>query len=184
MRVTTGSRSTVSGISGSAALASRSANRHPGHRRARKQGRDLPGHPGIARAAPGHRQHEHDRRRHHQRGTDDVEPVRALVARQLVQRAIGDEERDGAHRQVDPEDQRPVHAIGEHAAEQRADHAREHEHDRRIALVARPLARRHEVGDDGLGDRQDAAAADAPAARAPRSAPTWWAPARRRPNRR
>ena len=49
--------------------------------------------------------------------------------------------------------------IGEKAADQRADHAREHEGRCRLGLIARPLPRRHEVGDDGLGDRKNAATA-------------------------
>src|SRR5437764_283086 len=39
--------------------------------------------------------------------------------------------------------------------------SRRHEHDRGVALVTRPLARRHHVADNGVRDRQDAAAADA-----------------------
>ena len=148
-------------MSGSSAVASRKREQAPHHGRHRDQAENLPGRPRIARPAPCHRQHQHDRRADHQGGADDIELMRALVARQLFQRAVGHDERDRAHRQVDPEDERPVHAVGEHAAQHRADDARDHEHDRRIALIARPLARRHQVGDDGLGDRQDAAAADA-----------------------
>ena len=51
--------------------------------------------------------------------------------------------------------------IGEQAAEHRAERARGHEHDRGVALDDRPLARAQQIGDDGLRDRQQPAAADA-----------------------
>ncbi len=64
-------------------------------------------------------------------------------------------------RQVDPEDQRPVQLLGEHAAEHRPEHAGGHEHRGDQALVAGTLLGRDDVGDDGLGQRDQAAAADA-----------------------
>ena len=66
-----------------------------------------------------------------------------------------------AERQVDPEDQRPVQMLGEHAAEHRAGDRGGGEHRAEIALVAPALARRDGVADDGLRQRDQSAAAEA-----------------------
>ena len=126
-----------------------------------EQAQDRPRAPAVARAAPGHRQHQRERGEHHQGRARNIELVRLLVPRQRLQRAVGHPQRDEAKRQVDPEDHGPVHVVGQHAAQHRAGDARHHEHDRGVALVARPLPRRDHVADDGVGERQDAAAADA-----------------------
>ena len=86
--------------------------------------------------------------------------VRAVVPRQAAQRTRGHHQRDGAERQIDPENERPVQMIGEQAAEHRTKNAGAHEHHRRVALRHRALARRKQVGDDGLRDRDKPAAAD------------------------
>ena len=70
-------------------------------------------------------------------------------------------QRGDAERQVDPEDQRPVELLGEEAAEHRAADRGHREHRADIALVAAALARRDDVGDDGLRQRHQAAAAEA-----------------------
>ena len=152
----------------------------PYHGRASNERDDLWRSPGVMLAAPGERQQQRERRCHHQPGAGEVEPMRALVARQAAQRPVSHQQRGGAERHVDPEDHRPVHIIGEHAAEHRADDARTHEHDRGIALHDRPLARRQEVRDHRLRERQDAAAAESLAATARGSARPSSAPARRR----
>jgi hypothetical protein len=46
------------------------------------------------------------------------------------------------------------------SAERRADHRRDAEHARHVALDPRPLGRRVDVADDGAGDRLDGAGAD------------------------
>ena len=68
-----------------------------------------------------------------------VEPVRPIVARQRAQRAIGQTRARQPQRQVDPEDQRPVQLLREHAAQDRTDHARRHEHRRDHAPGSAPV---------------------------------------------
>ena len=63
--------------------------------------------------------------------------------------------------QVDPEDHRPVQVLGEKPAEHRPGEARGHEHAGEIDLVAAALPGRHEIGDDGLRERDEPAAAEA-----------------------
>ena len=113
------------------------------------------------RAAPGQRQHQRQRRRDHCRRAEDVELMPAIVARQFTQRAVGGCQRDDAERHIDPENQRPVQMVSEQTAEHRTERARSHEHDRRVALDDWPLARAQQIGDDGLRDWQQPAAADA-----------------------
>jgi hypothetical protein len=133
----------------------------PHQRRRREQRQHRPREPRIAHAAPGEREQQQHRRQQHHRGPDHVELVRPVVARNELQRAVGHQHGDDAERQVDPEDERPVQIVGEEAAGERAEDRRGHEHHRRIALEDRALARRQDVGDHGLRQRQDAAAAKA-----------------------
>ena len=65
-----------------------------------------------------------------------------------------------AERHVDPEDHRPVQMFGEHAAEHRPADTGRHPHAAEIGLVLAALARGHHVGNHGLHDRHDAAAAE------------------------
>ena len=133
----------------------------PEHNGAGEQANDPPRAPRIIRAAPGQRQHQRERGADHQTGADHVELVRPIVARQCPQRALGHDQRDRAERQIDPENQRPMQMIGQHSAQHRTENAGAHEHDRGAALHHRTFARRQQIGDDSLRDRQQAAAADA-----------------------
>ncbi len=85
----------------------------------------------------------------------------ALSERQPSQHARGQRQRDQAERQVDPEDQRPMQMLGQHAAQHRAADRGRGEHRADITLVAAALLRRHDIGDDGLRQRHQPAAAEA-----------------------
>ena len=122
--------------------------------------------PVEAAPAPGQRQQQRHRRRHHQQRADHVEPVLARMIRHALEHVGGHAERGEAERQVDPEDQRPVEMLGEEAAEHRPADRGGGEHRADIALVAAALARRDDVGDDGLRQRHQPAAAQ-PLQRAP-----------------
>ncbi len=113
------------------------------------------------RAPQAQRQHESERRADHQRRADDVELVRPVIARQTAQRAFGHDQSGTAERDVDPENERPVQVVGQQTANHRAENAGAHEHDRGAALHHRAFARREQIGNDGLRDRQQTAAADA-----------------------
>ena len=115
----------------------------------------------IARAAPGQRQHQRDRGHHHQSGADEVELVAAVVARQALQLHVRQKRRRRRQRHVDPEYHRPVQMLGDESAEHRPAAAGDDPDRAGIGLVVAALARRHRVGDDRLGERHDAAAADA-----------------------
>ena len=134
---TIGARSTDNGMNGSGARVQAAAEGQPQHRGAASSPRIVGDVPRIARAAPGHRQHQRQRGANHQQRADHVELVRSVVPRQFAQRAIGQHQRQQAERQIDPEDQRPMHVVGQHAAEHRAEDARRHEHHRGVGLVAR-----------------------------------------------
>jgi hypothetical protein len=75
------------------------------------------------------------------------------------QRDRDDHERDDPDRQVDVEHPAPGQAVGEEPAEQRPDDARDAEDRAEGALVLAPLAGRHDVGHDRLGQHYQAAAA-------------------------
>ena len=104
-------------------------------------------------------QHQRHRGGDQQHGAQNVELVRAVVAGQALQRRIADEEGQCAQRQVDPEDQRPVQVLGEEAAERGAEQAGQQEDAGEIDLILAALLGRHDVGDDGLGQRDEPAAA-------------------------
>ena len=93
----------------------------PQHRRGRDEADDRPGQPAKLRAAPIERQQQRHRGSDHQRHARDIEFVRAVVPRQAAQRPTGHHQRDGAERQIDPEDERPMQMIGEEPAEHRAE---------------------------------------------------------------
>ncbi|OIQ70904.1 hypothetical protein GALL_474820 [mine drainage metagenome] len=63
-------------------------------------------------------------------------------------------------RHVDPEDHRPMQVFGEDTAEDRSADTRRHPHAAEIGLVLAALARRHNIRNHGLHDRQNAAAAE------------------------
>ena len=70
-----------------------------------------------------------------------------------------DDQRDDADGDVDVEDPAPGQVVDEHPAQQRADDAGQAEHGAEQADVLAPLARRHDVADDGLrADHQPARA--------------------------
>ena len=81
--------------------------------------------------------------------------------RQMRERAARHQKSRGTQRQVDPEDPPPCQVMREQTADHRAGHARDREHAADVALIAAAFAQRHDVGDDGLGDRDQSAAADA-----------------------
>jgi hypothetical protein len=118
------------------------------------------GGPRVAHAAHVERQHEGDAGEHDQRRADDVEPVRALVARQPAQQRRGDRQRGEPHRDVDPEDHRPVQVVGNEAAERRPAAARGRIGEREIGVVAPALLRRHQVAEHDHAHRREAAAAE------------------------
>jgi hypothetical protein len=76
--------------------------------------------PGKARAARGEREQQRNRRRHHQKASEYVELMRALVARQPLERLAACQKGQKTERDVDPENQRPVQIFRQHASEQRA----------------------------------------------------------------
>ena len=133
----------------------------PKHRRGGDEADDLPGQPAKLRAAPIERQQQRHRGADHQRNARDIEFMRAVVPRQPAQRPAGHHQRDGAERQIDPEDERPMQMIGQKPAEHRTENTGAHEHHRRVALRHRPLARAQEIGNDGLRYRNEPAAAHA-----------------------
>lgn len=112
------------------------------------------------RAAPAQRQQQRDGGRAHQQRAEHIELVRMVMGRQAAQGAVAHHAGADAERHVDPEDQRPVQMLGEEPAEDRAGDGGGDEHHREIALVAAALARSHQQTDDGLGERDQATAAD------------------------
>ena len=111
-------------------------------------------------ATPIERQQQCHRGGDHECHAGNVERVRTVVPWQTAQGTRRHHQRDGAQRQIDPENERPVQVIGEQSAEHRAENARAHKHDGRVALCDRALARRKKVGDYGLRDWNQPAAAD------------------------
>ena len=98
---------------------------------------------------------------HHQRGAGEIDLVGAFVDRHEFQLPVGQHRRRQGERHVEPKDHRPVQMLGNDAAEHRAGGAGDDPDRAGIGLVIAALARRHRVGDDRLGQRHDAAAADA-----------------------
>ena len=84
----TGLRITLSGRNGSGAWRSHHTKASAERERDREQHDDRRREPRHARAARGERDQEHGRGRDHQHGADEVEPVRAVVARQPLHRAM------------------------------------------------------------------------------------------------
>ena len=102
-----------------------------------------------------------------------------------LQALVGDQKaRASPSGQVDPEDHRPVEVLGEKPAQHRPGEARGHEHAGEIDLIAAALPGRHEIGDDGLRERDEPAAAEALQAARQDQRTACWAPARRRSSRR
>ena len=122
---------------------------------------DLLRQPRIARAAPGQRQKQRHRGGHHQRGAGEIDLVGAFVDRHAFELPVGQHRRRQGERHVEPKNHRPVQMLGDDAAEHRAGGAGDDPDRTGIGLVIAALARRHRVGDDRLGQRHDAAAADA-----------------------
>ena len=149
-----------SGISGSWRASQPPAEGEPEQERQPDQPRDLRRRPGVARAAPGQRQQQGHRRAGDQHRAENVELVRPLMARQPLQRRVRHPVGGEPQRQVDPEDHRPVQRLGDHAAEHRPEQRRGHEDGGDIDLVFAALLGRHHVGDDGLRQRDQPAAAE------------------------
>ena len=82
---TTGLCSTPGGISGSGARRMRSGEKTPEHERGGKQPEHRQGRPGIADPAPAQAEQQSDGGRHEKSRAEQVEPVRTVVARQLLQ---------------------------------------------------------------------------------------------------
>ncbi len=116
--------------------------------------------PEEAVAAPGQHQHEHDGGRHQQHAAEPVDLAAAVIDRDLAHLRQQQRQRGERQRQVDPEDHRPVQMLGEHAAQHRSADAGRDPHAAEIGLVLAALARADHVGDHGLHDRHDAAAAE------------------------
>ena len=158
---TTGLPSTVSGKNGSFVDTSRQANSPHRSAEVEQQRADLRRDPFVSPPAPRQREQQRDRRRHHQQRADHIELVLARMKRHAAQHARGHAERHQAERQIDPENQRPVDMFSQKAAEHRPAHRGGGEHRADIALVAAALARGNNVGDDGLRERHQPAAAEA-----------------------
>ena len=120
----------------------------------------LPRAPGIRRPAPvAGEQDARDPERQHRR----AQVVDRVLARAPARahRAHDDDQRERAQRQVDEEDPAPRRGVGQRAAEQRAGHRGGRPRGADVALVLAALARREEVGDRGLAQRNQAARAHA-----------------------
>jgi hypothetical protein len=79
----------------------------------------------------------------------------------LGQQPPDDVQRDGADRQVDPEDPVPADVVRQPAAEQRAHDRRDPEHRPEEALVLAAFGRREHVADDRERDREQRTGAEA-----------------------
>ena len=117
--------------------------------------------PRIGAAAPVEREKQQRGRHDQQERSEAVDPVLFARACQFLERIVDDRHRHEPERQVDPEDQRPMQMLGEGAAEQRSGNAGDGPHARDPRRIARTLHRRHEIADNRLRQREQAAAADA-----------------------
>ncbi|ENN86386.1 hypothetical protein RHSP_19766 [Rhizobium freirei PRF 81] len=108
------------------------------------------------------RQHQQEARRaaRQQRGAEIIDATAARLVGTL-ERAADHHKGDGADRQVDVEDPVPGQQIGDNAAGDGADDAADGEDGGDRALIAPTPSRRHEVADDDLCQRHQAAGADA-----------------------
>ena len=147
-------------MNGSVAEIDAPGEQAPKQRRADRQGEDLRRAPAVAATAPSERKHQRNRAGRHKDGAEHVELVRTIMARQPPEHVVGQQKGERRERHVDPEDPRPVQLLGDEAAEQRSAHHRDDEGRRGIGLVARALARRSDVADDGLHQGHQAAAAE------------------------
>ena len=118
------------------------------------------GKPGITRPAPGEREQQRDGRGRHQTRAEQVELVLVFVARQAFEAPGRHKGRDQSEWNVEPEDDRPVEVLGQDAADDRTAEPGGHPDASHVGLVAAALARRDRVGEDGLRQGKDAAAAD------------------------
>ena len=116
--------------------------------------------PEIAVAAPGQHQHDHDGGGHQQHAAEPVDLAPAVKHRDLAHLRQQQRQRAERERHVDPEDHRPVQMLGEHAAEDRPADAADHPYAAEIGLILAAFARADHVGNHGLHDRHDAAAAE------------------------
>ncbi len=128
--------------------------------RDREQRQHRPRRPRQPHAAHVQRQHERHAREHDQDRADKIEPVRALIARQAPQQHGGDRQRREPHRDIDPEDDRPVQMFGEEAAEQRPEAARGRIGDGEVGVVLAALLRCDQVAEHHHAHRGQAAAAE------------------------
>ena len=120
---------------------------------------DLRRRPRVGRAAPRQREQQPADGHAEQERARDVDAV--LAPPRARHRLEHDGERQPAERQVDQEDPAPRGRVGQRPAEQRPRHGGEPPHRADEALVLAALARREEVGDRRLRERQQAAGADA-----------------------
>ncbi len=97
----------------------------------------------------------------HERGAEVVDAVLAPDVLEPVQRAVGDDQRDDAQRDVDEEDPVPGQVVDEEPAEQRTGDRGDGEHRAEVALVATPLPRGDDVADDRERQRHETAGAEA-----------------------
>ena len=132
----------------------RQRDRRTDHRRDRRR------QPGIAVAAPAQHQHHHDGGRHQQHAAEPVDLAAAVEHGDLAHLGQQQKQRADGERHVDPENHRPVQMLGEYAAEHGTHQACGHPDAAEIGLIPAALARADHVGDHGLHDRHDAAAAE------------------------
>ena len=132
---------------------------HGHDQRKGKERQDRQRRPGITDAGQVQRQHERHARAHDQRGAEEVEEMRPLVARKPAQQRCRDRQRRKPHRNVDPEDDRPMQMVGDQAAEQRAAAAGGGVGRGEVAVIAAALLGRDQIGEhDHAHGRQPAAA--------------------------
>ncbi len=126
----------------------------------RGQAEDLRRGPVVLVAAPGGDQHERGDADREQHGAEPVDAVLGAVARQ-VHPGGQDHQGQAAERQVDVERPAPRQVVGDEAADQRAGDHRDRHDAGDHALVAAPLAGRHQVTDDRHDADHQAAGAEA-----------------------
>ncbi|MDZ7727088.1 MAG: hypothetical protein U5Q44_02205 [Dehalococcoidia bacterium] len=124
-----------------------------------EEAQDLRRSPGVVVATEFEREQEGDGRGGEKRGSQEVDRRLAAVDPNFGQRVPDRGKGDHGHGQVDEEDPAPANGVGEEAAEDRPDHAREAEDAREQPHVAAALDRREEVtGGREHGRKEDAAA--------------------------
>ena len=121
---------------------------------------EAPEHRGAELVGLGQGQHERARAHHEERRAAIVDGV--LVRHQVLAEVERQQrDRGDAHGQIDPEDDRPRQVLHDESAKRGPDYRRDAPDAAEVALHASAVGGRVEVGDDGCGDRNDGAGAQA-----------------------